>query len=339
MEERGTGLRRVAWLVTFLTVAGGVAQVAWFAAGAEAPPWAAAGYVARQVGAGLFVLAATGLGAVILLKAPPRPELSLVAVCMALLGSPLIDSGAGEALLAAGVSRRVVDAVLSLGFFMAMAATYRISRTFPFPLPARRWSQSGPWLAALAVWGAVSAGVLPLTPRVGMAVTLGVAGLSLVNLLRMYRSADADGRRRVLWLAQGMLAFTVVAALQVALVFLVRTTPLRIPIPGWEYWLRLVALVAGLAFLGVAVLYRGVLDPALAIRSTALYGFAGVAMVFVFTAVEDLTSSWLTERLGLSDNAGSWLAGGVVALLVGSLHERLGRMIRIPRSDPGTDGA
>lgn len=125
-----------------------------------------------------------------------------------------------------------------------------------------------------------------------------------------------------------MVAFTVVAALQVSLVVLVRTTPLRIPIPGWEYWLRLAALVVGLAFLGVAVLYRGALDPALVLRRTALYGFVGVALVFAFTAIEDLTSSWLTERLGLGENAGSWLAGGVVALLLGPIHEALGRMMK-----------
>jgi hypothetical protein len=144
----------------------------------------------------------------------------------------------------------------------------------------------------------------------------------------MYRSADAEGRRRLLWLAQGMVAFAMVAALQVALVVLTRVTPLRIPLAAWEYWLRLAALVAGLAFLAVAVFYRGALDPALVLRRTAVYGIVGLGLVFVFTAVEDLTSSWLAERLGLGETAGSWLAGGVVALIVGSLHDALGRRMR-----------
>lgn len=55
--------------------------------------------------------------------------------------------------------------------------------------------------------------------------------------------------------------------------------------------------------------------------------------------IVDLTSSWLTERLGLGENAGSWLAGGVVAMLMGSLHDALGRLIKGGRSDPGTDSA
>ena len=37
MEQRRTTLAVTAWLVTLLALAGGVAQVAWFAAGGEAP--------------------------------------------------------------------------------------------------------------------------------------------------------------------------------------------------------------------------------------------------------------------------------------------------------------
>jgi hypothetical protein len=176
-------------------------------------------------------------------------------------------------------------------------------------------------------WGLGASGILPLTPRIGMAIALGVAAASLFNEWTLYRAADAEGRRRLLWLAQGMVAFTVVAALQVALVVLTRVTPLRIPLAGWEYWLRLAALVAGLGFLAVAVFYRGALDPALVLRRTAVYGIVGVGLVFLFTAIEDLTSSWLTERLGLGESAGSWLAGTVIALIVGSLHDALRRRL------------
>jgi len=189
-------------------------------------------------------------------------------------------------------------------------------------------------VAAFVAWGAVLAAVLPLTPRIGMALAFGVAVVSLINWGGMYRAADADGRRRVLWLAQGLVAFAVIAGLQVALVVLVQTTPLRIPIPGWEYWLRLVALFAALGFLAVAVFYRGALDPGLVLRRTALYGLGGVALVFAFTAIEDLTAAWLADRLGLGENAGSWFAGGVVALLLGPIHAALVRARRTTRGGP-----
>ncbi|HSW29108.1 MAG TPA: hypothetical protein VLH75_06365 [Longimicrobiales bacterium] len=328
--------RVTAGFLTLLALAAGLTQVVWFLAGGAAPATAAPGYVARQIGYGLFVLAAAGLGALILIKGAPRRELSLVAVVLALMGAPFLDSGAGPALAAAGVPAWLFEQALSLGFFMAMAATYAVSRSFPYPLQDGRVARAAPWTAALVAWGLGAAGVLPLTPRVGMAVALGVAAASLFNEGTMYRAADAQGRRRVLWLAQGMVAFTVVAALQVALVVLTRVTPLRIPLAGWEYWLRLAALVAGLAFLGVAVFYRGALDPALVLRRTAVYGIVGVGLVFVFTAVEDLTSSWLTERLGLDESAGSWLAGTVIALIVGSLHDALGRRVKSANARGGS---
>jgi len=320
--------RVAAAALTLLALSAGVAQVLWFVAGASVPSWTDAGYIPRQVGTGLFVIAAAALGAVILVKASPRRPLSLVAVTLALMGLPLLDSGAGAALAWAGAPAWLFNVLASLGFFMALAATYRLSRSFPDPRPTGRWGRWGPWLAALVAWGAVWGGLLPLTPRLGMAMAFGVAIVSLINWGGMYRAADPDGRRRILWLAQGMLAFSVMGGIQVALVVLVQTTPLNIPIPGWEYWLRLAALFAALGFLAVAVFYRGALDPGLVLRRTALYGFGGVAAVFVFTAIEDLTAGWLADRLGLGENAGSWLAGGVVALLLGPIHAALARVTK-----------
>lgn len=328
MRRRRSFHAATAWVLTLLALVGGMVQVAWFLGGGEAPVGAAAGYVPRQVGYGLFVLSAAGLGATILAKAPPRQELSLVAIVLALMGVPFLDSGAGRAAAAIGTPKWLVDGVLSLGFLMALAATLRLSRSFPNPVSTGRWGRRAPWLGALLAWIGANVGLFPLTPAVGTAMALAVAFSCLFNYRTLFRAADAEGRRRILWLAQGMVAFTVVAALQVALTVLVRVTPLRIGIPGWEYWLRLAALFAGLLFLAVAVFYRGALDPALVLRRTALYGLAGVALVFVFTAIEDLTSSWLAERLGLGENAGSWFAGGVVALLLGPLHAALGRAMR-----------
>ena len=318
--------RAAAMALTLLVFIAGVAQVGWSLAGepSQTPP--DVGYIPRQVGYGLFVMAAASLGGVILAKTPPQRSLSLLAVTLALLGLPLIGSGAGAAMSAVGAPEWLFNVLASLGFFLALAAIYRLSRSFPYERRSERWGQWAPWIIAVVAWGAVWVRVLPLTPRLGMAMALGVAVACLVNWRSMYEAADAEGRRRVLWLAQGLAAFVVLGGLQVVLVVLVQTTPLQIPIPGWEYWLRIVALFAALGFLALAVFYRGALDPGLVLRRTALYGFGGVALVFLFTAVEDLTAAWLADRLVLGESAGSWFAGGVVALLLGPIHAVLSRM-------------
>ncbi|MFC1790875.1 hypothetical protein ACFL0I_00190 [Gemmatimonadota bacterium] len=320
--------RAAAAVLTLLALIGGVAQVGWFVAGEGVTPLTDAGYVLRQVGYGLFVIASAGLGGVILTRAQHRQSLSLAVVTLALMGLPLLGSGAGSAMAEAGAPEWLFSASATFAFFLSLAALYRLSRSFPYPRPSSRWGRWAPWGMALVGCGATWAGTPPLTPRLGMALAFGVAVASLFNWWGMYRAADADGRRRVLWLAQGLVAFAVMAGLQVALVVLVQTTPLRIPLPGWEYWLRLAALFAALGFIAVAVFYRGALDPALVLRRTALYGIGGVVLVFAFTAIEDLTAGWLADRLGLGENAGSWFAGGVVALLLGPIHAALGRVTR-----------
>ncbi|MFG1691436.1 hypothetical protein ACGF5M_04710 [Gemmatimonadota bacterium] len=328
--------RATAIALTLLALIAGVVQVGWPLAGGSLPAVTDAGYIPRQIGYGLFAIATACLGGVILVKAPPHRPLSLVAVTLALMGLPLLGSGAGAAILAAGAPRWLFNTLASLAFFLSLAATYRLSQSFPYPQRLGRWVPWGPWMAALVAWGADWAGILPLTPRVGMAWAFGVAVASLMNWRGMYRAADADGRRRILWLAQGLVAFVVVGGLQMALVVLVQTTPLRIPIPGWEYWLRTVALFSALGFLALAVFYRGALDPGLVLRRTALYGLGGVVLVFVFTAIEDLSAAWLAERLGLGENAGSWFAGGVVALLLGPIHSTLSKAAG-KGSRPGTE--
>lgn len=317
--------RAAALALSVLALVAGVTQVVWSITGDPSSAALVPGYLPRQISYGLFVIAAGGLGTVILVRTTPRRDHSLVAVALALMGLPLLSYGVGSTMSLAGAPDWAFNSLASLGFFMALAATYRLSQSFPHMQALGMQSRLGPWIGALLLWSAVRVDLLPLTPRVGMALAFGVAVASLINWRRMYKAADADGRRRVLWLVQGLVAFAVIGGFQVSLVVLVQTTPLEIPIPGWEYWLRTVALFVALGFIAVAVFYRGALDPGLVVRRTALYGLSGVVLVFVFTAVEDLTASWLADRLGLSENAGSWLAGGVVALLLGPIHAALSK--------------
>ena len=143
--------------LTLLALIAGVAQVGWSFAGESLPLRPDVGYLPRQFGYGLFVMAAASLGGVILAKAPPQRPLSLVAVTLALMGLPLLGSGAGAAMSAAGAPEWLFNALASLGFFLALAATYRLSRSFPYQRRLGRWGKWGPWMAALVAWGLVLA--------------------------------------------------------------------------------------------------------------------------------------------------------------------------------------
>jgi hypothetical protein len=74
------------------------------------------------------------------------------------------------------------------------------------------------------------------------------------------------------------------------------------------------------ACLAMAVFYDGALDPALAIRRTAVYAVLGLGAVFVFSGIEGLAGAWLTQSLGLSAAGATWFAGGAASLLCGTVR-------------------
>lgn len=86
---------------------------------------------------------------------------------------------------------------------------------------------------------------------------------------------------------------------------------------------RIAIVVLATAAVAVAVLYRGAIDPGLAIRKTALYGALGTLLLFVFAGVENVVADLVAERLGFGRSIGSWIAGGTVALAFGPLRDRL----------------
>ena len=96
-----------------------------------------------------------------------------------------------------------------------------------------------------------------------------------------------------------------------------------------SYVLWPVAVLPALAALFTAVFFTRAFDPTLAIRRTAVYGTLFVAMTFAFAGLEELITSQMTQRLGLPDLAGTWVAGGAVALAVGPVRDVLDGAVRV----------
>lgn len=159
-----------------------------------------------------------------------------------------------------------------------------------------------------------------------------------------YLVADADGQRRVLWIVNGFAAAFWIMLVGSLILFVIAFTvglshglaaaqvegeAVGLQIPYWwllaAEWNYILAMLAILASIAAATLYRGALDPGLVLRRTTVYGLLGVCIAFLFAVLENILSSQVALRLGLPGAAGSWLAGGVTALMIGPLHRRIKR--------------
>ena len=158
------------------------------------------------------------------------------------------------------------------------------------------------------------------------AISVGVRGL-----WQSYAGAGDSGRRRILIVVAGYIfsffALLAMASL-VGLALLTGSRPL-VAFSTWaSYVLWPIAVLPALAALFAAVFFTRAFDPTLAIRRTAVYGTLFVAMTFVFAGLEELITSQITQRFGLPDLAGTWIAGGAVALVVGPVRDMLDRAVR-----------
>ncbi|TVQ29591.1 MAG: hypothetical protein EA370_14870 [Wenzhouxiangella sp.] len=192
-------------------------------------------------------------------------------------------------------------------------------------------------LVAIAL-SAVDDGMLPLL------LILTMMWLAASYLRTGYLVADADGQRRVLWIVNGFsVAFWVMLVGALVLFMIAFSIGLshglaaelndepdaEFLIPYWwllgAEWLYIFAMLAILASIAAATLYRGALDPGLVLRRTTVYGLLGVCMAFLFAILESILSSQVALRLGMPGSTGSWLAGGVTALMIAPLHSRIKR--------------
>jgi uncharacterized membrane protein YecN with MAPEG domain len=245
-----------------------------------------------------------------------------------------------------------------------MAAMLRFSCTFPRPLSradlpgapdggaigrmlraAQRWSTDAAAVRRAAVWASVGLILVPEPLRVALAalarpmpelrvvkyVVLGMLvasmAVSAANQRAGYRVADAEGRRRIFWVLEGFLLATAIAALASALKLLQDATGYVPPVPFWFGMAMMAAFSSLLACLAIAMFWAGAVDPALAIRRTAVAGLLGLMMVVLFATLEQALQGWLGQRLGLSDRAGGILTGVAVGLAFEPLRTRTAALV------------
>jgi class 3 adenylate cyclase len=151
-----------------------------------------------------------------------------------------------------------------------------------------------------------------------------------------WHGADPAGRRRILWLVQGVITFFwMVTVLGWLMVFA------QLSGTDTRSWGRLVMglpLLVLLVSIGVATFYHGALDPRLAIRRTTIYGVVGLVLVSAFVVAEGLASGFVAVRLRLPEQVGMLLPSILVALAFAPVRNRVERGVNrwIDRLLPAT---
>jgi hypothetical protein len=293
-----------------------------------------------------------------------RDDARALATFLALAAFVLAGDGVWHLMQLAGAPewvRSAADLSIPVCGLAGMAAMLRFSCTFPRPLSpaelahggsragrtlarARRWSADGAAVRRAAAW---SIGILLLLEgvRIGaealgrplpelwvekyavLAMLLASMAVSAANLRAGYRVADAEGRRRIFWVLEGFLLATTIALVASALKLVQDATGYVAPVRFWYGLSMMAAFAALLACLAVAMFYAGAVDPALAIRRTAVAGLVGLAMVVLFATLEQALQGWLGERLGLSARAGGIVTGVGVGLAFEPLRTRTAALV------------
>lgn len=154
--------------------------------------------------------------------------------------------------------------------------------------------------------------------------------IGLSNLRVNYAYSAQEERRRILWITQGYISalfiFVVVSATGLVAAAVGDPTLWRIAngsaFVGWP-----VAVLTVLGCFFVSVFFSGVFDPVLVLRRTALYAGLIFTLTFIFAGIESLVESQLTDRFGLPEGFGTWVGGGVVALVFAPIHGWLKQLI------------
>lgn len=154
--------------------------------------------------------------------------------------------------------------------------------------------------------------------------------IGLSNLRVNYAYSAREEQRRILWLTQGYISalFIFIIVATSSLVAVAVGSPAVWRIANWTAfvgWPVAVLTVLGCFF--ISVFFSGLFDPALVLRRTSLYALLVVLLTFLFTGIESLAESQLTDRFGLPEGFGTWIGGGAVALALGPIHEWLKGLI------------
>jgi hypothetical protein len=307
-------------------------------------------------------LVAVTLMMLLVWRSVQRPEARILAVFLSCLFTPGVVLSTLGVSIGAQVMLQSAGAWLAVACFVRFAALFPRPVTLETiresdAIKARRkgkeagasWFRPA-FLRPALVWGGAAAGAgfglaARLTGQVGvdavstilMAVWL-VAGLGLMR--GSYRVADPAGRRQMLWAVQGFYAAAWVSVLAAipASVISARAgfaygagSSKDMVIPYAAVAIQSIAGIVSIGLvvlgLGVALLYDGALDPALALKRTTVYGIVAVSGALLFGIVENVASSVLASALGLSEGMGAAVAGAAVALAFNPLRGWITRAV------------
>jgi hypothetical protein len=196
----------------------------------------------------------------------------------------------------------------------------------------------GAWIAGLAFVGVVTLLIMPVTAMI----------IGMRNLLAGYRVADAEERRRLLWLVAGTSIAGWMVLVPLLCIPIVALTPFSIdwlPFVAGLLWVFAPAVLVWAA--AVAIFYSGAVDPALVLKRSTIYGILGAAAFVLFTALESVLSNLFEATFGLPGLAGSIVAGSVAAGLMIPVRGRLARLSQralpaesaAPGESTGPDGS
>lgn len=173
-----------------------------------------------------------------------------------------------------------------------------------------------------------------------------------------YRLGTADDRRHIEWIYLGPVVGFIIAMFLFWIPLLLfpmfgtetfdNSRLLGVPLIDWPNIgissfmpILIASFLLGLAF---SVFYTGAIDPRLAIRRSLMVGLSAIALTVVFVALENLLSTELASRLGLSSQAGLLISGAAAAMAFAPLRAKLEKMVErwldrfIPKIEP-EDGA
>ncbi|HET7321741.1 MAG TPA: hypothetical protein VFI96_04530 [Longimicrobiaceae bacterium] len=309
----------------------------------------------------LVVIAAAVLSACLAWLAADRADARALALFLALL-CYCATGDAGWVLRQRVEMPTVVNLVIDYSFgvanFAALAMLLRFSVLFPRPLAqsgirahgalrlARGWLAAPSHLAAACALPAVLIVVVPLVlvpllrgilglqvepstifKIILVAVVVFVLAAASMNLWTSFVTADPLGRRRVVWVLEGVLAAAVIIALATAFRLVEVVVRGTVAVTVWYLLAFFTALLVLVLCLAIAMFFTGAFDPRLAVRRTAVVGAVALVMIFLFAGAEQLMQDEISRWLGLSDHVGGVLTGGIVALSFEPVKKRVDRVV------------
>lgn len=230
--------------------------------------------------------------------------------------------------------------ILGVGFFILAAARFPRGLTFADIASSRTiWGRIKPlravlifFLRAPAVWVFVATTTVttelsrnPALMEINW-VVLVLIGLIYFHI--MYRSADVETRRKVLWFFELTLVSLVIKLLREGVYAVLPSNSsetLRVTV--WVLFSG-VMCAAQVFCLCMAVFYAGAISPTLVIRKTFVYGITVALLLFIYATAEAFLANLLVDKIGVSNSFANALLGSVLALAFHPIKNRMEHGLR-----------